>query len=106
MAGEVEPMTSAEFKGICIAAIDAAKVSRGKNRGMLKANCPKSDSDGAAAWQAMTLQANPYKAGIFTIAMFNDRQRAIFDAVGKAIEGYDVKHLDRDRQILEELGVW
>jgi hypothetical protein len=99
-------MTSAEFKGICIAAIDAAKVSRGKNRGMLKANCPKSDSDGAAAWQAMTLQANPYKAGVFTIAMFNDRQRAIFDAVGKAIEGYDVNHLDRDRTILEALGVW
>lgn len=99
-------MTSSDFKDVCIAAIAAAKVSRGKNRGMLKANCPKSDSDGAAAWQAMTLQCNPYKAGIFTIAMFNDRQRAIFDAVGKAIEGYDVNHLDRDRQILEALGVW
>ena len=79
-------MTSAEFKAICIAAIDAAKVSRGKNKGMLKAQCPKSDSDGAAAWQAMTLQANPHKAGIFTIAMFTDRQQAIFDAIGKAIE--------------------
>ncbi len=99
-------MTSAEFKDICIAAIDQAKVSRGKNRGMLKANCPKSDSDGAAAWQAMTLQANPYKAGIFTIAMFNDRQRAIFDAVGKAIEGHNINRLDRDRTILEALGVW
>ena len=99
-------MTSAEFKAICIAAIDAAKVSRGKNKGMLKANCPKSDSDGAAAWQAMMYRANPYKASIFTIAMFDDRQRAIFDAVGEAIEGYDVNHLDRDRQILEELGIW
>ena len=104
-------MTSAEFRDVCIAAIDAAKVSRGKNRGMLKAKCPKADSDGAAAWQAMTLQANPYKVGIwrkapFTIAMFNDRQRAIFDAVGKAIEGYDINHLDRDRTILEALGVW
>lgn len=99
-------MTSAEFKDICIAAIDQAKVSRGKTKGMLKAKCPKSDSDGAAAWQAMTLQANPYKAGLYTIAMFTDRQRAIFDAVGKAIEGYDVNHLDRDRQILEALGVW
>lgn len=99
-------MTSSEFRDVCCLAIDAAKVSRGKNKGMLKANCPKSDSDGAAAWQAMTLQANPYKAGIFTIAMFNDRQRAIFDAVGKAIEGYDINHLDRDRQILEALGVW
>jgi hypothetical protein len=38
--------------------------------------------------------------------MFNDRQMAIFDAVGKAIEGYDINHLDRDRQILEALGVW
>ena len=99
-------MTSAEFRDICTAAIDAAKVSRGKNKGMLKAKCPKSDSDGAAAWQAVTLQANPYKAGIFTIAMFDDRQRAIFDAVGKAIEGYDINHLDRDRTILEALGVW
>ncbi len=99
-------MTSAEFKDVCIAAIDAAKVSRGKNKGMLKAKCPKSDSDGAAAWQAMTLQANPYKAGIFTIALFDDRQMSIFEAVGKAIEGYDVNHLDRDRTILEALGVW
>ena len=99
-------MTSAEFKDVCIDAIDAAKVSRGKNRGMLKANCPKSDSDGAAAWQAMTLQANPYKAGIGTIMFFTDRQRAIFDAVGKAIEGHDVNHLDRDRTILEALGAW
>jgi hypothetical protein len=56
MAGEIEPMTSEEFKGICIAAIDAGQgdpVERSK--GMLKAKCPKSDSDGAAAWQAMTL---------------------------------------------------
>jgi hypothetical protein len=37
--------------------------------------------------------------------MFNDRQMAIFDAVGKAIEGYDMS-LDRDRQILEALSVW
>ena len=99
-------MTSAEFRDVCLAAIDAAKVSRGKNRGMLKAKCPKSDSDGAAAWQAMTLQANPYKAGLYTIAMFTERQMAIFDAVGQAIEGYDVNHLDRDRTILESLGVW
>ena len=81
-------MTSAEFRDICIAAIDQARVSRGRNKGMLKAQCPKGDSDGAAAWQAMTLQANPYKAGAFTIAMFNDRQMAIFDAVGKAMPGY------------------
>ena len=98
--------TSAEFKDVCIAAIDAAIVSRGKSKGVLKANCPKSDSDGAAAWQAIALQANPFKVGIYTIAMFDDRQRAIFDAVTKAIEGHDVKHLDRDRTILEALGVW
>ena len=77
-------MTSAEFRDICIAAIDAAKVSRGKNRGMLRARCPKSNSDGAAAWQAMTLQANPYKIGIGTIMFFTDRQRAIFDEIGRA----------------------
>ena len=99
-------MNSAEFRDVCIAAIDAAQVSRGKNRGMLKAQCPKADSDGAAAWQAMTLQANPYKAGIYTIAMFNERQRAIFAAVGKAIEDLDISHLDHDRTILESLGVW
>ena len=104
----IEPMTmtSAEFKDVCIEAIDAAKVSRGKSKGMLKAQCPKADSDGAAAWQAMTLQANPYKVGIGTIMFFTDRQRAIFDAVNKAIEGQDINHLDRDRTILEALGVW
>ena len=98
--------TSAEFKDVCIAAIDAAHVSRGKNRGVLKTQCPRSDTDGAAAWQAIALQANPFKVGVCTIVMFNDRQKAIFDAVNKAIEGHDVKHLDRDRTILEALGVW
>jgi hypothetical protein len=101
---ETLTMKSAEFKNICIAAIDAAKVSRGKNKGMLKTKCPKSDSDGAAAWQAMTLQANPYKAGAFTIAMFTERQMAIFDAVGKAIE--DCEWGTGERQILEALSVW
>ena len=87
-------MKSVEFRDICIAAIDDAQVSRGKRNGMLKAKCPRSDSDGAAAWQAITLEANPYKAGIYTIAMFTDRQRAIFDAVGKAIEDLDINYLD------------
>ena len=99
-------MQSNEMKDICIEAINAALVSRGKNKGQLLANCPRSDTDAAAAWQAMISHSNPYKLGIGTILFFNDRQRAIFDNIEKALAGVDVRTLDRDRVALENLGAW
>ena len=81
-------MNSKQLSEICIAALEDASVSRGARQGMLKKTCPKSGTDAAAAWQAMTLQSDPCKAGVLTIAMFSERQMAIFDAVGKAMPGY------------------
>jgi hypothetical protein len=99
-------MESAEFKNICIAAIDAAIVSRGKNKGRLKAACPPMGTDAAAAWQAMMGHANPYKIGMGHIMFFTERQRDIYNAIDKALEGRDVRHVDRDRVALETMGVW
>jgi hypothetical protein len=45
-------------------AINDALVSRGANKGMLKAKCPKVNTPGAAAWQAIMGFANPYKVGM------------------------------------------
>lgn len=99
-------MESAEFKNICIAAIDAAIVSRGKKKGMLKAACPPMGTDAAAAWQAMMGHANPYKIGMGHIMFFTERQSIIYNAIDKALEGRDARHIDRDRVALETMGVW
>ena len=100
--------TSSELKDVCIAAIAAALVSRGARQGSLKASCPPSASDAAAAWQAITGHANPFKMGIATIMFFSDRQRAIYDAIDKSItsKSMDVRNLDRDRVALERLRAW
>ena len=99
-------MDSQEMKAICIKAINGALVSRGKNKGSLKASRPNSSSDAAAAWEALIMEANPYKAGIWFQLMMNERQQAIFREVSKAIEGLDLRSIDRDRSILEQLGAW
>lgn len=99
-------MDSQEMKAICIEAINGALVSRGKYKGSLKASRPKSTSDAAAAWEALIMEANPYKAGIYFQLMMNERQQAIFREVSKAIEGLDLRSIDRDRNILEQLGAW
>lgn len=99
-------MESKELKDICIAAIDGALVSRGNRKGSLKASRPSSNSDAAAAWEALIMEANPYKAGIWFQIMMNERQQAIFREVSKAIKGLDLRSIDRDRNMLEQLGAW
>ena len=99
-------MDSKELKDICIAAIDGALVSRGKHKGLLKASRPKSTSDAAAAWEALVMKSNPYKAGIWFQIMMTDRQQDIFREVSKAVKGLDLKSIERDRNILEQLGAW
>ena len=99
-------LTSAEFKTICVDAINKALVSRGKNKGILLANCPRSNTDAAAAWQVIVGYANPYKMGIGTIMFFSDRQSAIYKAIDDSLKGVDVRSLDRDRVALELMGAW
>lgn len=99
-------MEAYELRDICIAAIDAAKATRGKNKGMLKASCPPMGTDAAAAWQALMGYANPYKMSIGQIMLFSDRQRAIYRAIDDSLKGHDLRGLDRDRVALEALGAW
>lgn len=99
-------MTSEQLKDAIVAAINGAIATTGKNKGKLKASRPNSSSDAAAAWEALIMASNPYKASVFFQIMMNERQQAIFKELSKAIDGLDVRGLDRDRVALEALGVW
>jgi hypothetical protein len=87
-------------------AMQNALVSRGKNRGQLKAQCPPIGTPEAAAWQAIVAKANPYKLGIGHLLFMSAEHREIFDAVEALIKNLDVRRLDRDRMALEVLGAW
>ena len=87
-------------------AMQNALVSRGKNRGQLKAQCPPMGTPEAAAWQAIVAKANPYKLGIGHLLFMSAEHREIFDAVEMLIKNLDVRRLDRDRIALEVLGAW
>ncbi len=90
-------------------AIAAALVSRGSNRGMLKTKCPPMGTMGAAAWQAITAQANPYKVGFGHIFFMRGNEKDMFDYITEYIESsqIDVRSLDRDRKALDLiLNVW
>ncbi len=102
-------LTSAEHRDLIKSIIDKARVSRGKNKGSLKANCPRGDTLEAAAWQAIQGYANPYKLGIFTQMMFNDDQRHVFKVIDTALKNTkpgELIHMDRDAKALNNLGVW
>jgi hypothetical protein len=90
------------------AAIQGAIARSGKNAGKLKATCPRSDTDAAAAWQAIQMEANPFKVSMAMCLFFSTRQTKIFNAVLETIRdrNIDVRGLDRDRVALENLGVW
>ena len=105
------PETSAEMRDVIIAAIDAACVSRGKRKGMLKAQCPPSDTDAAAAWQAIMLEANPFKASIAARLFWTNRQHAIAREIEQALaanpmDRLKAREMDRDRVALERLRAW
>jgi hypothetical protein len=65
-------MDSKQLREICIAALEEASVSRGAHQGKLKKTCPKSGTDGAAAWQAMALHSNPHKCSVGALVMFSE----------------------------------
>lgn len=91
-----------------VSAIQGAIATRGKNKGQLKAKCPPSNTDAAAAWQAIQLEANPYKVSMATCLFFSTRQTKIFNSIAETIQekNIDVRGLDRDRVALESIGVW
>tara|TARA_R110000787_G_scaffold229613_5_gene337173 strand:- start:2361 stop:2660 length:300 start_codon:yes stop_codon:yes gene_type:complete len=99
-------MESRDLKTLCVDSIDAACVSRGKRRGCLKATCPPTGSNAAAAWQALMIKANPCKVSIGQMLFMGDDQRAIYDAITAAIADVDLRGMDKDRVALEGLGAW
>jgi hypothetical protein len=99
-------MESRDLKTLCIDAIAAACVSRGKRKGCLLASCPPATSNAAIAWQALMMKANPYKVSIGQLLFMAEEQRAIYDAITDAIADVDVRGMDKDRIALEGLGAW
>lgn len=91
-----------------VSAINGAIATRGKNKDQLKAKCPPMHTDAAAAWQAIQMEANPFKVSMSACLFFNLRQTKIFNAVLETIreKGIDVRGLDRDRVALESIGAW
>jgi hypothetical protein len=90
-----------------IAAINGCFASRGANKGKLLASAPKSATLAYAAWQAMVLAWNPYKASVFGMIMFSDEQRACHKRVlAWAEANMHLRGLDRDRLALERIGAW
>lgn len=90
-------------------AIAGALVSKGANKGSLKAKCPPIGTDAAAAWQAIMSHANPYKVGLGHFLFMPDEIREnVYNVIVEYIKvtQVDVRSLDRDRRILESINAY
>ena len=89
-------------------AFDGAIASKGRHAGKLKAKCPPMGSDAAIMWQAIQMNANPYKVSIMQIALLSREQSEFYSHCQawaderKAI----APMLDRDRVALDRMGAW
>lgn len=89
------------------AALADCYATRGKHKGQLKAKCPPSSTHAAAAWQGAMLVCNPYKASVASMLFMSAEQKAIRDEIILYFEDVVARRLqDRDRAVLERLGVW
>lgn len=88
-------------------AIRQCFATRGKNRGKLLSRCPPMGTPQAAAWQALALAWNPYKASVTGLIFMPEANRFIYrEALAWAESNAQLRGLDRDRAILESLGAW
>lgn len=89
-------------------AYDGAIASKGRHAGKLKAKCPPMGTDAAIMWQAMQMNANPYKVSIMQIAILDKEQSAFYGLcqVWADERKTIAPMLDRDRVALDKLGVW
>lgn len=96
-------------KEIIESAIKGALSSRGKSKGQLKTKCPPMNTPQAAAWLAMMSHVNPYKIGFGQMLFMDKYNRAIFNAIDKAMSKLKPQQfigLDKDRLALEAFGAW
>lgn len=56
-----------------------AIVSKGKNKGQLKATCPRVNTYGSAVWQAFQFVFDPAKVSIGACLMMDDDVRSVYD---------------------------
>ena len=56
-----------------------AIVSKGKNKGSLKATCPRMNTYGAAVWQAFQFVFNPAKVSIGVCLMMDDDVLSVYN---------------------------
>ena len=90
-------------------ALRACYATRGEHRGQLLARCPHSSTLAAAAWQGAMLIVNPYRASIGSILFMTPEQREVRDEIISHFESMPRNYLimaERNREALENLGVW
>jgi hypothetical protein len=87
-------------------ALQAATVTKGRNKGLLLAKPPISQTLAYAAWQAAVMACNPFKASIWGQMMMTAEQRAVYDELLHIFDTLKIRNLDRDRNALERLGAW
>lgn len=83
--------------------------TRGKHRGQLLAKCPHSSTLAAAAWQGAMLVVNPYRASIGAMLFMSAEQREVRDEIVAHFESLPREYqimAERNREALENLGVW
>lgn len=81
--------------------------TKGKHKGQLKAQAPRSNTLAYAAWQGLMLTFNPYKASIGGIIFMSEEQREVMrEAEAWAELNKHLRYLDRDRASLESMGAW
>lgn len=88
------------------AAIAGAFATRGANKGRLLASKPRGLA--GAAWNAVMLNANPWKFSMGAMLLGNAREREVFHRVQHACDGLpraSLIALDRDAATLAVLGV-
>lgn len=76
-----------ELRKKLVVAWDTATVSRGKNKGKLKAKCPPMNTLGAACWQGMN--TNPYRIGIGHLLFMDKDTYEVYEwyeAIRKRVE--------------------
>lgn len=83
-----------------------ALVSRGKAKGMLKKKSPPVNTVGAAVWQALQSCSNPYKVGFCHLMFMDEGNKQVYDYIIQLGEKIDLSRLDRDSNLLKDLGVW
>ena len=94
-----------ELKDKVIKGFKEALVSRGKNKGMLKAKCPPMDTFGAAVWQALAFYSNPHKMGLGHMLFMSGESKEVYNYVICAGKHMDLSTFDSDGIILRELNL-